>query len=341
MSNPRVVFRVEPQSGEDVFGYLTRVANANALGGLGEILEAVLGCKQSSVTPTDISALAYFCRLYPDEFATLSGISMRTSAGTRAWQVHQQWVTKEPFVASRQSKVCPQCLRESAYARGEWGLTFYTTCTRHRTTLIERCPACDKYLKWNRRSIAYCSCGCDLADVASAESSRQSLLVAALIEGQCGLDGFFSPPCGLAPNVHRNLAALSLDGLCKTLWFVGHCLSEQEKCATGHGRYKPSLSDAEIIIWKAVGVFEGWPHRMGELLTQQCTSHPMSRGRGSLVERLLGPLESYLGEELQEDQFRFVTAAYEKYVNEILRAFGRQHRRREYDRQEEFDFEQS
>jgi len=60
MSNPRVVFRVEPQSGEDVFGYLTRVANANALGGLGEILEAVLGCKQSSVTPTDISALAYF-----------------------------------------------------------------------------------------------------------------------------------------------------------------------------------------------------------------------------------------------------------------------------------------
>lgn len=338
MSTQRVVFRVEPNDSEDIFGYLMRVADVNSFVGLEGILQAVLGGNITTVTSDELPALSYFCRLYPEEMEHLSGITSRGSAGSRSWQVHRQWVTKEPFLASRNAKICTRCLRESLYIRGMWGLSFYTACTRHRALLIERCPSCRKRLRWNRRSVGYCQCGCDLTDLSYEEPSEQSLVVACLVEHQCGHKVDKEIHHLLSPSVLRNLSDLSLDGLCKTVWFVGHCLCEIGQCGPAHGRYKPTISDAGIILWKALKVFEKWPVRMGEILEQVLSSRVLDDNLSFSIISHLGPLEWYLKDELQDDQFRFLTIPYERYLDNTLRVLGRQHRKRKLARQMEFYF---
>lgn len=102
----RLIFRVEPRLYEDVFGYLTRVATANHLGGLHVILAEVLKVKtQSAITYSDLFSLSQYCRLHPNEITHLSGISRRFPENVRAWQVCGHWITKECFVATRQAKV--------------------------------------------------------------------------------------------------------------------------------------------------------------------------------------------------------------------------------------------
>lgn len=338
MTSQRVVFRVEPEDSEDIFGYLMRVAEVNSFVGLGGVLKAVLGGNITSITPADIPALSYFCRLYPEEMVHFSGISSRGAAGSRSWQVHRQWVTKEPFLASRKAKICTRCLRESLYIRGMWDLSFYTACTRHRALLIDRCPSCRRRLKWNRRSVGYCQCGCDLAIASCGEPSEPSLVVSCLIEHQCGCAVDEKIHNAISPSVFSELSDLSLDGLCKILWFVGHCLCEIGQCGPAHGRYKPVISDAGGILWKAFSVFEQWPIRMGEILEHVFSSRAFDDNPIFSPISCLGPLEGYLRDELQDDQFLFVTVPYERYLDSILRALGRQHRKRKLVRQMEFYF---
>ncbi len=338
MTDARVILRVEPERNEDVFGYFTRVAQVNHMGGVGDLFEAVFGCRKRPVILADIPTLSFFCRLYPEELGRLSGISSRTVDGSRAWQIHGQWVTKEPFVASRQVKLCPACLGESSYIRGLWSLSFYTVCTRHKSSLIDCCPQCGKSLRWNRRKIRYCSCHFDLSLAVSPISNHAGCFISELIENQCGeMVGLHSLD-GLNSIFHEKLAGLSLDGLCKVLWFFGHCLSQFGGYGMGHGRYKPGAREAEVIISNAMDIFCGWPCSFGECLNSIFLGRLVLKGQGGIVERSLGPVHNYVKQELQQEQFGFVTTAYERYIYEILKAFGRRHRRWQNDRQLQFDF---
>lgn len=337
MTDFRLIFRVAPEIHEDIVGYLTRVANQNHLGGLDAILTEVLGVKQAALFIEDLPALAYYCRLNLEEMVHLSGIARRMPEGVRAWQICDQWITKAPFIATRRAKVCSLCLREAPYVRGMWSLSFYTTCVRHSVELIDRCPGCRKALKWNRRSIQYCSCGFDLARASPQAASGHGTMVAELLELQCGQDVVIHPYTGIGLGEHENLAKLSLDGLCKTIWFLGHCLGELGKYGSGHGRFKPMPSDADAIIVNALNILGDWPSRFGERLAA-CKERTPSKGSAALIEKLLGPVHNYLEQELQDSEFTFVRAAYEQHIHNIWRAFGKEHRRWNHDRQFEFDF---
>lgn len=311
MNGPRVIFRLSPEDGEDIFGYLIRVVEENSFVSLDALLKSVLLGNITTITLAEIPDLSYFCRLYPEEMSQLSGISDRIASDPRSWQVNHHRITKERFVVSRKSKICTQCLQESLYVRGMWGLTFYTACTRHEALLIDRCPSCRRLLKWNRRVIRYCSCGCDLAGLPSDEPSIQSLVVASLIEQLCGQAVTLKIDHELSPEIYRSLASLSLDGLCKVIWFVGYCVCELGQRGHSYGRYRPSISDAGVILGKALGVFEGWPFRMGEILERECKKRFFDGDPWSMLSVFLGPLERYISEELQDGQFAFLTSAYE------------------------------
>ena len=339
MSKHRVIYRVPPELHEDIFGYLARVAARNHLAGIHAILDEVLGVKQAAITVGDLPAMAYFCRLYPEEMVQLSGIVQKTAYGALTWQVCGHWVSKEPFVSSRRARVCPHCLLDGAFVRGEWMLNFYTACAHHAVALRDHCPKCRRAISWNRRAARYCSCGFDLATGDANPAQSHSLVVAELIRHRCAQDVTLHPSPCISFVEHENLAALTLDGLCKTLWFLGHCLCELGRYSVGHGRVKPMPSDADTIILNALHAIEDWPKRFGELL-EDSRHRVLADRAGPLLEQLLGPVHKYLQQELQDDELKFVRIAYEQHLRNMWRSFGSRHRRLRSDRQLEFDFRQ-
>ena len=335
----RLIFRVEPRLYEDVFGYLTRVATANHLGGLHVILAEVLKVKtQSAITYSDLFSLSQYCRLHPNEITHLSGISRRFPENVRAWQVCGHWITKECFVATRQAKGCPLCLRDDAYVRGEWLLGFYTVCALNEVDMLNTCQKCRRKIDWNRRDIRYCSCGFDFSESKLQPGSPHGLLLSQIIAQKTDHPYTAITQSGLSSSQYEHLAALSLDGLCKTIWFFGHCLGELGQYGTGHGKLKPQAKDADAIIWKAIDIVQGWPLRLGDYIYSS-KQRELSPSRSTLLEKLLGPVQNFFQEELQDSEFAFVRAAYEQHLKVLRKGLGRIHQPRIEEPQLEFDFD--
>lgn len=70
-------------------------------------------------------------------------------------------VTSTSALVSNRVKLCPACLKESAYYRLIWDLAIVTSCPFHHCLLIDRCPQCEQEIKWSRPSIVKCQCQFD------------------------------------------------------------------------------------------------------------------------------------------------------------------------------------
>lgn len=60
-------------------------------------------------------------------------------------------------VTARQ--VCPLCLSEAPWCRGEWELKAYKICHVHSIKLVDQCDGCKKILSWDRTELMNCYCG--------------------------------------------------------------------------------------------------------------------------------------------------------------------------------------
>lgn len=339
MAESRLTFRVDPEQYEDVYGYLIRVAEANYLPGPDAILHEVFGARPKSLTYSELPQLAYFCRLYSEEMVHLSGIARREGASGQSWQVSSHWISKEPFIVGRRARICPGCLLDSPYIRGFWNLSFYTACSRHHARLVDCCPACLGVIRWNRHALCHCGCGAAFTGIPTLPADGDSLCIARLIERVCG-EGVVLHPCdGIGPALHSHLADLSLDGLCKTIWFLGDCFSQLSRFDPPGWRRRPTLSGMDIVIASAFDALRDWPLRFLRRIDacQERLSHS-GMGSASLIYSLLGPVQRYFEHELQGTELNFLRCVYEQHVRYLWRTFGSKHRRRRYDRQLEFDF---
>lgn len=336
MLESRLIHRVEPCLHEDVVGFFMRVAEKNHLSGPKAIPEYVLGTGYTTVGVAHLSKLASYTRTYIQELHQLSGIEKRLPGGSRSWQIDGEWVTKTSFVSARKVKICPACLYEAPYIRGIWALSFYTACAHHELQMIDRCPACNKALKWDRRSPASCGCGFNLANAKSIRASTNAIVLSQLLS-RFGNPNIFIRKGVLPAQEMDQLVELSMDGLCKTIWFLGHSLSELGQYGTGHGRFQPRGPKAEVMIGRAFDLLSGWPTSLMDLLVlvlrRYCTE-----GNGLHIERLLRPVNNYLVEELQTQELRFMTIAYEQALQTIWRVSGLPGRRQLNERQSSFEF---
>ena len=55
-----------------------------------------------------------------------------------------------------QRRVCPDCLRESAYHRAIWDLGFISVCPVHRKVLVDTCRRCGQPLRWMGADLTRC-----------------------------------------------------------------------------------------------------------------------------------------------------------------------------------------
>ncbi len=219
------------------------------------------------------------------------------------------------FIDNAQAKICPSCLEKAPYIRGSWTLTFYICCPLHRIRPIDWCGQCQCAIKWDRRYPQSCSCGADLCHTRTTPAQKPELILASLID-ELNLEQY--PPGYQAHTQAINrLSDLSLDSICKTIWFLGHCISHLGNYGTGHGTKIPSLDMTSLMIDNAFSFLNHWPSRLGEHLDLLAIRKP-SDSTDSLINRLFCPAQYYAKEALQTSELAFLKITYEQHIERIF-----------------------
>lgn len=321
METGRVVHRLQPYPGEDVMGFLTRVATRNHLKGRSEILLRLNGSPNGIATVADLPKLADYCRLSSQEIAMLSGVIRRGPCGETQTYVCGEWVEKHAFVAPRQAKICPRCLREGGFVRGIWAITLYTVCPTHEASLITRCPECRRALKWDRKNIARCGCGYDLTLAGGKDVKGAPLQFAYVVELRLG-ERNFPNRLKLDLGIVDLLSGLSLNGILKVMWFLGHCVGDMQNCRQAHGHAQPDPDTANRIVERAFHLASEWPRNLHAELTR-LASRQAADSSASLLDRLLGPAQYYLRHELYDSEFEAIAGVYDRLIGGIWKHAGR------------------
>lgn len=340
LSSPSILLRARrtvPKVNESLVGFLMRVAERSQLTPMG-ILFQTLGRVSRPPDYEDCIRLAHVSQCEPGEIAQLFGYEIRRDDGLRCWRLGNEWITKKNFVSTRTMPFCPQCIAEEAYSPGVWNLTLYCTCPYHRIRLVSTCPHCGRELRWTRPAVGICHCGQDLRCAPRTPGSDVSWVLAQLIEHR--LDPVFplTLPDSLARPVLDRLAMLSLDGLFKTIWFLGYYVAGFESLRCGHGLLRPKEAQAEVIIERAFGLLTGWPVILDKHLREISKNQALKGGRGDYV-LLYRPLIVYLEQELNDSEFRFIHQAYELCIRKLWKEAGQRHVPRRLSSQLEFDLE--
>lgn len=313
---------VPPRVNESLVGYLIRAAEGNQLSGLEALLELFLGAATRPPKRHEIERLASFTRCSVSEIVQLFGFEFRCGGNLACWEIGGEWITKRNFITSRTLACCPDCLREDPYLPGVWELTFYRTCALHQTNLIYQCPRCRKPLRWMRPSVCRCNCGFDLRQAKTQLGNKASWMISQLVEHRLYPEFKLVVPSSLPVHMVERLADLTLDGLFKTIWFLGHCMSEYDTCETGHGRLQPRGDRIDQIIENAFSILSDWPHSMAEHLSERVSRTSIKKSK-SLYTNAMGPLANYMSEEMQGHELAFLRNAYEVQIRMIWKRVGR------------------
>lgn len=322
----RLAKHIAPKVRESLVGFLMRAAEANHMQSV-SVLHTFVGRKSRPPAIEETERLALFCGCSAEEVAQLFGFQVQRQDGGRAWRLGGEWVTKENFVSSRTMAVCCECLCDDPHLPGTWELTFYCCCAFHRTRLLTVCPDCGKQLSWTRPKVWQCGCGFDFRQTKTNAGTPYAWVTAELIEHR--LDPHFpiTIPVGVPHHVVERLGKLSLDGLFKTIWFLGHCVGGFDTCTSGHGRLKRKDGHAEASIDAAFSLLSRWPESLRERL-EALSRRPGTEGERGLYRRMFGPLVSYLEQEPANGELVFVRLAYEQEIRRLWRARGRKLPRR-------------
>lgn len=316
----RLLHRVKPYKSEDVKGFFKRVALVNFLKSGPELLRSITG-NQTRIYKEDIPRLAHYCLNSVAELAQLSGLEVFKSGLSGMWQINGERISKSTFIASRYPKICPMCLQEAPYLRGSWLLTLYVCCPIHKTLLVDKCQQCNRHLKSNRTMVEYCNCGTDLRNLKAPRASPASLFLAQLIDHRQDQDMKLSITI-LANREIERLASLSLDGLCKTIWFLGHYIANLGAHRAGQGRKIYTIDESELVIHQALNLLHDWPNSFGNQLTILSKRKP-SASTDSLINRLFGPAQHYLNTEINDKELLYVRSAYEQHIRKIWLQFDK------------------
>jgi hypothetical protein len=227
-------------------------------------------------------------------------------------------LTKECFLTHYYPRVCPQCLAEHGIAMAIWDLTLFVACPKHACLLIDTCPACATRISWKRSKIAICRCGFRLADAPAPPANDFELAFAHSLWYQFDLEMVPNTNYGKWSTYFRRFAGMSFDAQLKAVWFLGRLLPSSTTLTKGHGRAKLGLTDSIQILRSAGDILSDWPKSLDTLALAALSNAPMRKGP-KRIATLLGPTYRFLIEELDGQEFKFISNAFE---SSLERAFA-------------------
>lgn len=331
----RVTHRLEPYGDESAIGFMMRLAYKNRLKSAPELLKRVLGSESPAILHQRIPDLAFFCRNTIDEFQQLSGFEKWWDAQPH-WVIQGEWLTKSVFIQNQLSRACPMCLDQSPYIRALWSLSFYKYCAWHECALIDRCPKCHRALDWDRLRPEFCNCSQYLGEHSLELPEPESLLLSKVIAYR--LTQNQSLIQSQSSQLVEQLAALSVDGLCKTIWFLGHCVPELGQYSTGHGRKRPNDQVFTNMLQSAFALLRNWPESLGHILDKSIHQELHPQFSAVAFHYLLRPLDHYLKSSLDSPELAFIGHVYEQYLHQIWLKSGRRNSGSKYEKQLRLEF---
>lgn len=159
---PPLPVSVSPRDGESIESWLEHLADANGLT-TAQLLTHLRsrGASTRYLTlapaPGTIRALAALARI-PEQTVTATTLgAFRGTAldltGLDPGDRHSyRQVAARGWAPAHGTQICPTCLAETGTWRTTWRLLIVTACTRHRTLLVARCPACHRPFRDQRHS---------------------------------------------------------------------------------------------------------------------------------------------------------------------------------------------
>ncbi len=177
----RLLVRPSPLKGESLRGFLLRVGERNGYGKGTNLFSALTGngISQYMVSDQSLDNVVQALSLGRQQIETISYRPVAEGVTSqRRFFGHTVSVT---HLRHSQPAVCPDCLAQQQAISGLWDLRAVCVCPHHGKWLIDRCPACDKSLKWNRTSVIRCQCGFDLRKIETKPAPPDVLTLTALV----------------------------------------------------------------------------------------------------------------------------------------------------------------
>jgi len=220
---------------------------------------------------------------------------------------------RKQVISLQQSKICPACLRESAYCRRLWDLVPVTTCHFHKCLLVDACPKCNKSITWARKYVCYCPCGFDWRDSPSEILEDSELEAGHHIHNLCNRTRNTGGEA-LNPKVDP-LLELNLDDYIAALLLIA---GQHVGVGTGKGHHIASSKQypgLHSLITRAFLVFKNWPYNFHQFLDWRRSSRQSNSTTGTGLEKEFGRFHYLLHRFLFPPSFDFMRVAYNDYVN--------------------------
>jgi len=153
---------VAPSPGESIESWLEHLADANGLTtaqlltatGRGRAGTRFLTLAPSPATITRLAALARVDEqdVYAATLASFDGTALDLTGLDPDDRHSYRKVAARGWAPAHGTQICPTCVAEDGVWRSAWRLLIVTTCSRHRSLLVARCPSCRRPFRDQRHS---------------------------------------------------------------------------------------------------------------------------------------------------------------------------------------------
>ena len=153
---------VTPRPGESIESWLEHLADANGLTTAQLLTTAgrrAGGRRYLTLAPSPetITRLAALARIDEQDVCTATLASFDGTAldltGLNPTDRHSyRQVAARGWAPAHGTQICPTCLAEHGAWQAAWRLLIVTTCTRHESLLVARCPSCGRPFRDQRHS---------------------------------------------------------------------------------------------------------------------------------------------------------------------------------------------
>ncbi len=153
---------VAPRTGESIESWLEHLADANGLT-TAQLLTTVRRGRASTryltlaPSPETVARLAQLGRVdeqavYAATLAAFDGTALDLTGLNPHDRHSYRRVAARGWAPAHGTQICPTCLAETGAWQTAWRLLIVTTCTRHESLLVPRCPSCRRPFRDQRHS---------------------------------------------------------------------------------------------------------------------------------------------------------------------------------------------
>jgi len=269
-----------PQADESLMGYILRLSETNYyetpkwildLAGL-KMYSLEKGWRKLCDDGVDFTLFKQIAKLTEEEVNEMKHEFISNSDYEKC---HAQWQVPISSLRFDRPMVCPDCLRENPYCRKFWDLWVVTVCPRHHSLLLDICPSCRKPIRWDRKSVSRCSCGCDWRETKSPELPPAQRRSMRLLMRSCGVSENEQATMGTSATPFEQLGFgdLSRVMLC-LVHFASVCAPGMDPLRMGNRLFHQALEEVAAIL-------DDWPEKFHRI----CDQYP-DRYRSDLASHL-------------------------------------------------------